>query len=211
MTVGETVQLQTLGIFSDGSTETVTATSWTATPNGVGTVDNSGRLTGVRLGVVTVTAAYNNLLGALVLRVIDEPAQIPSTNLAGTWTGRVLVTECTRASGTGPSPCRTNIQLPFELTLTHPSPYSLSGTFVLGEANGPVDGWRDLVGRMYLKGVLRFTGDFGPVSYELTEWNVRAVAPLNEMEGDFEALERFSNFFDAQVLRTKHVLIDVRR
>jgi hypothetical protein len=202
VSVGQTFELKAFGIYSDGSSDNGTSAVWVASPNGVASIDTLGRLTGIRLGVVAVTMARDGLNDALSVRVTDEASTVPSVSLAGAWSGTANWIDCTRASGPGPSPCAVGTATLVRLVLEQPQPYTLIGSLSLGSATGLVQGWRDVVGRMFLSGSMSFDLGHGPHTYELTDWSVRLVAPFDRLSGRFEVTERFDNAFGPQLLRS---------
>ncbi len=62
--LGQSVQLEATGSFSDGSTQPMTReVTWDSSTPSIGTVDSTGRATGVFAGTTTITATSSVLLG----------------------------------------------------------------------------------------------------------------------------------------------------
>src|SRR5215831_15066198 len=63
---GTSLQLTATGIFSDGSTQNLTASvSWTSSSNAIATVSSSGLVTGVAVGSATITAVQAGGFGVV--------------------------------------------------------------------------------------------------------------------------------------------------
>ena len=204
--VGTTRQLQLLAVYLDGSSAPVTGQDWTSTPNGVAIIDTQGNVTALRLGIATVSTSFSNFRAALVLSITNEEAGGPFDSFSATWNGEALNESCIRLVGPGPSPCRVGHTFGFSLTLNQ-SGYSLSGALSLGGAEGSVQGWRDVFGRIFLTGKLQSP----ETAVEITDWSTLVSPPGIGMTGTFEFVEKFTNSFGAQVLVQAYRLVDVRR
>lgn len=73
--VGDTQQLTVMGQFPDDSTSDVTAlANYTTATNGIATVSESGLITGVSVGTVTITASYDFRLATTLVTVVPTSA-----------------------------------------------------------------------------------------------------------------------------------------
>jgi hypothetical protein len=93
-TVGQTVQLTATGVYNDGSTKNLTAssgTTWTTSASNIVSVNSTGLIKAVSISTttVTITATNTSKSGAV---------SATATVTVGTSTGTVTVT-CTQCSG----------------------------------------------------------------------------------------------------------------
>lgn len=209
--VGESVDLQAVSLFSDGS-EAVSAAEWSAVPNAVATIGTTGRLTGLKLGTVAVTARSGERSGVAVFRIVRENGEPPRIDLTGTWRGQARISECERIAGPGPSPCTTGVVLDVSMAVQQ-SNYSMSATMSIGVRDyvygGAVVGWRDYIGNIFMVGTLVNTASVS--SIEITAWETRVAPPWSAMSGYVEVVERVGNDFGAQMMRLRYELIGVVR
>lgn len=204
--VGETIQLQATSLYSDG-TKAPASVTWVAIPNAVASISATGALTGLKLGSAAVTAMTPDHSAVAVFRVIDENGLPARVDLSGVWSGDVRVKSCLRIAGPGSSPCRTGADFPFKLVLTQ-SNYALTSGITIGSGSGTLTGWRDYIGNLHLTGTLAIS-DSGTA--EITRWETRASPPWSAMSGEFEVVERFTNYFGSQVTRVTYELEGVVR
>ncbi len=72
--IGQTLQFQATGTFSDYSTANLTSqVSWSSGSSSVATITSSGIVTGGTLGAAFITAAMNGISGTAVLTVVGDP------------------------------------------------------------------------------------------------------------------------------------------
>ena len=83
--IGDQVQFQATVTLSDGSTQTATSAVWGSDNTSAATVSQSGLVTAVGPGEVTIFADVNPR-GTLLIRVFPE--------FDGTWSGQELITSC---------------------------------------------------------------------------------------------------------------------
>ncbi len=68
--VNGNVQFTATGVFTDSSTQDLTAqVSWTSSAANIALINNTGLATGLSLGATTVTATYGGLNGSTTLTV----------------------------------------------------------------------------------------------------------------------------------------------
>jgi hypothetical protein len=200
--MGEVLQLEAVAISADGAEAPVTPL-WTATPNAVAAVSQTGALIGLKLGRVAVTATANGQSGSAIFRVVNEDFP-PNGDFSGAWSGGGRIAECIRVSGTGPFPCRTETQ-DFRLQLQQTG-FNLAAVFSIGGSAGQVTGWRGFTGDVYLEGTIPGDG-----TLELIGWETHSAPPFVSMRGTFEVLHRFTNGFGPQILRVFYELESVTR
>lgn len=209
--VGESIDLQAVSLYSDGS-EAIAPAEWSAVPNAVAIVTATGRLTGLKLGTVAVTARSGERSGVAVFRIMRENGQPARIDLSGMWRGQARISECERIAGPGPNPCATGVVLDVSLLIQQAN-YLMAAETSIGVRDyvyaGTVTGWRDYIGNMFMTGTLsnRSVGS----TVEITGWETRVSPPWSTMTGYFEAVENVGNDFGAQVMRLRYELIEVAR
>lgn len=206
--VGETIQLQAISTYSDGS-QAPAAVTWAAIPNAVASISAIGALTGLKLGSVAVTARTSTHSAVSEFRIINENGLPARVDLSGAWAGEARVKSCERVTGPGSSPCRTGTLFRFGMALTQTN-YDLASGMTLGTGvyAGTLNGWRDYIGNVHLTGTLAISGGG---TAEVTKWETRVSSPWSEMSGEFEVVERFTNDFGSQVIRVTYELVNVAR
>ncbi len=100
VTAGNTVQLTATGTYSDGSTQNVTSfASWSSSATTIATV-NSGLLTGVSAGSVTVTASASGVTSPAASVQVGTPADFyVATNGNDSWSGTLFTPNSTNTDG----------------------------------------------------------------------------------------------------------------
>ena len=101
---GNTQQFTATGVFTDGTTQDLTASAtWTTLNQGVATVSNSGLATGTASGASTIVATSGSVSGISMLAV---PYASPSsadfyvaTNGNDTWTGTLAAPNGSNTDG----------------------------------------------------------------------------------------------------------------
>ncbi|WP_406697341.1 Ig-like domain-containing protein [Singulisphaera sp. Ch08] len=77
--MGQTSQLAAVGVYTDGSTRSLTGqVAWVSANNAVATISNSGLASGLAAGTATVTAALNGVRGTAALRVTPTAPPVPN-------------------------------------------------------------------------------------------------------------------------------------
>lgn len=209
--VGESVDLQAFSLYSDGS-EAIASAEWSAVPNAVAVVTSTGRLTGLKLGNVAVTARSGERSAVAAFRIMRENGEPARIDLSGVWRGQVRISECERVAGPGPSPCTAGAVLDFSLSVQQ-SNYLISSNLSIGDRDytygGAISGWRDYIGNLFLAGTL--SNPARTATLEITGWETRVSPPWSTMNGHVEAVEKVGNDFGAQLMRLRYELIGVGR
>ncbi|TKB27207.1 DUF4082 domain-containing protein [Desulfopila sp. IMCC35006] len=85
LTTGATRQFTATGLYSDGSSQNITAqASWTSSNSGIASITNSGLATGVSAGSATISAALSGKTGTTNLIITTAPQQTNATIWPGT-------------------------------------------------------------------------------------------------------------------------------
>ncbi len=80
--VGASVSIQATGRFSDGTTVTPYAVTWTSSAPGTASVSASGLVSGVAAGTATITATQGAIQGSVVVTVNASSSALTSITLA---------------------------------------------------------------------------------------------------------------------------------
>jgi Bacterial Ig-like domain (group 2) len=184
--------------------------SWTSDAPDIARIQANGRLDALQFGEATIRATYETLAATLPLRVVPD--------YTGNWSGRYRVTDCTRISGSAPSPCRFVVGccygLKISLTQNGATPSGsldlLDASHTLLYETGPVTGRIDATNSLVLTGMTRSSGPGQPSQTTLSEWSTTLTAN-EQMAGGFILMQSFRNDFGDQQLKLTCDLVDVLR
>ena len=69
LAVGNTTQLNAVGLFTDGSTQNISAATWNSSNTAIATVDSTGFATTLTTGTTTISAVSGSITGSTVVTV----------------------------------------------------------------------------------------------------------------------------------------------
>jgi hypothetical protein len=203
------VTLSAVGRYDDGRTAPVPAT-WSTDNAAVATVDQSGRLTAVRIGHTAVTAISENLSATQDAAVNPGPNAPWVGEFSGTWSGDSTELSCSRISGTGPSPCegqeRGGGRFPTTLTIRQQANAVTSQT-LMNVFTGTLTGWVDGTGHLYLSGQVSQV-EAGVSKLRDSDFS---ISPGGTLVGTYSWIRTFTNAWGQQVLRQDWRLLDRTR
>ncbi|MFN8769587.1 MAG: Ig-like domain-containing protein [Neisseriaceae bacterium] len=97
--LGKTIQLHAVATFSDNSTDIISNVDWNSESNLVASIDDTGIVTGNKLGIVNVNAIYGNISATKKIEI--EKAQLQNISISIESTILVSGTNNNLVSATG--------------------------------------------------------------------------------------------------------------
>jgi Bacterial Ig-like domain (group 2) len=175
--------------LSDGSTQTVTPT-WSSSSPDIASVASNGDVNALVNGTTTITATYQGRTGSKAVRAV--------ANFGGTWSGSYRVAKCDQSaafagwcSGIG----GVGAVLPLALTLAQggTSRDQVTGTIALGSITGNTSGSVTGDGRLVIGGT--FTNAISGTVFVVTigGWDTR-LSGANGMAGGWSQSIRANGF-----------------
>jgi hypothetical protein len=157
-------------------------------------ITDSGTLSAMATGAVTVTAIYETYKASVTFPIVEA--------FSGLWRGKYRVESCARLTGAGPSFCQGRIGLDFPLELT----VVQNGRRVTGRLNlysnlgrlastGAVQGTADLENELHLTAALGYVEGDG--KSQIDDWRSRLLTSQT-MSGSFTLIDSFANAFGPQ-------------
>lgn len=181
--IGATETFSASAVSSGGATQAVTGGVWAGdAPNVASVESNTGRVTGIGSGMVTIFVDYQGARGTKLIRVLP--------NFQGTWSGSYIVDGCSQSGAFALADIcgdtfSANRVLPMSMTNTQ-SRDAVNGQFALGTIAGSG------TGPIQTHGELNFTGTArsGDLSADTT-WSMHSAQP-GRISGAASFIMRFA-------------------